>query len=146
MRSGMLVACGAGLIIFGSVLLAGDASENRGSNYSMDWYTIDSGGGVSTSANFRLTGSIGQPDAAKSSGTVSGSTFTLAGGFLGSTAASSPPCDGDVNGDGSVNLADLNLVLANFGATTPNGDANGDGVVNLADLNLVLANFGTDCN
>lgn len=52
---------------------------------------------------------------------------------------------GDVNGDGSVDLADLNLVLANFGQTTSVGDANGDGVVDLADLNLVLANFGASC-
>ena len=56
-----------------------------------------------------------------------------------------PPCDGDVNGSGSVDLADLNLVLANFGAMTDDGDADGNGTVDLADLNLVLANFGSDC-
>jgi hypothetical protein len=56
-----------------------------------------------------------------------------------------PPCDGDVNDSGSVDLADLNLVLANFGTATDEGDATGDGNVDLADLNLVLANFGTDC-
>ncbi|MFG0262503.1 MAG: hypothetical protein ACF788_08950 [Novipirellula sp. JB048] len=55
-------------------------------------------------------------------------------------------CAGDANGDGSVDLADLNLVLANFGTTTTVGDVTGDGVVDLADLNLVLANFGTNCN
>ncbi|MFU8828399.1 MAG: hypothetical protein ACNA8P_03090 [Phycisphaerales bacterium] len=57
---------------------------------------------------------------------------------------SQPPTGlpGDVNGDGAVDLADLNLVLANFGTNNPAGDANGDGVVDLADLNLVLANFG----
>ncbi len=54
-------------------------------------------------------------------------------------------CFGDVTGDNMVNLADLNLVLANFGATTPEGDADGDGDVNLADLNMVLANFGNNC-
>ena len=54
-------------------------------------------------------------------------------------------CFGDVTGDNMVNLADLNLVLANFGATTTEGDADGDGEVNLADLNLVLANFGNNC-
>jgi len=54
-------------------------------------------------------------------------------------------CPGDVNFDGSVDLADLNLVLANFGQTTPNGDATGDGVVDLADLNAVLAAFGASC-
>jgi hypothetical protein len=51
----------------------------------------------------------------------------------------------DVTGDGNIDLADLNLVLANFGTTTSNGDANGDGSVDLADLNLILANFGTTC-
>lgn len=55
-----------------------------------------------------------------------------------------PPC-GDVTGDGNVDLADLNLVLANFGMDTDEGDANGDGTVDLADLNLVLAQFGGSC-
>ncbi len=55
------------------------------------------------------------------------------------------PCDGDVTGDDQVNLADLNLVLANFGSSTTEGDATGDGEVDLADLNLVLANFGDNC-
>ncbi len=55
-------------------------------------------------------------------------------------------CPGDATGDNLVNLADLNLVLANFGQATSNGDVTGDDLVNLADLNLVLANFGTDCN
>jgi hypothetical protein len=59
--------------------------------------------------------------------------------------AFTPSCPGDVTGDGLVNLADLNLVLANFGTMTNSGDATGDGQVNLADLNLVLANFGADC-
>lgn len=54
-------------------------------------------------------------------------------------------CVGDVNGDDTVDLADLNLVLANFGTTTNDGDANGDGEVDLADLNMVLANFGNGC-
>ncbi|MFG0291744.1 MAG: hypothetical protein ACF8MJ_01170 [Phycisphaerales bacterium JB050] len=56
------------------------------------------------------------------------------------------PCPGDANGDQAVDLADLNLVLANFGTATSNGDVTGDGNVDLADLNLVLANFGTSCN
>jgi GH35 family endo-1,4-beta-xylanase len=50
---------------------------------------------------------------------------------------------GDVNGDGTVNLADLNAVKNNFGEDgSTGGDANGDGVVNLADLNEVKNNFG----
>ena len=54
-------------------------------------------------------------------------------------------CPADVSGDGAVDLADLNLVLGNFGQSTSEGDTNADGVVNLADLNAVLAAFGTSC-
>lgn len=59
-----------------------------------------------------------------------------------------PPldCPGDATGDDTVDLADLNLVLANFGSMTSEGDATGDGQVDLADLNLVLANFGASCD
>jgi hypothetical protein len=51
---------------------------------------------------------------------------------------------GDANGDGIVNLADLNAVRNNFGASGANvsGDTNGDGLVNLNDLNAVRNNFG----
>ncbi|MFI4855210.1 MAG: FG-GAP-like repeat-containing protein, partial [Phycisphaerales bacterium JB065] len=56
-----------------------------------------------------------------------------------------PSCPPDLTGDNTINLADLNLVLANFGSSTADGDTNDDGVVDLADLNAVLAAFGTDC-
>jgi hypothetical protein len=45
--------------------------------YTIDWSTIDGGGGTSTGGSFSLSGSIGQPDA----GTSSGGPFTLQGGF-----------------------------------------------------------------
>ena len=54
----------------------------------------------------------------------------------------------DANGDGVVDLADLNLVLGNFGQNVPagtGGDLDGDGLVALPDLNLVLGQFGTEC-
>ena len=54
-------------------------------------------------------------------------------------------CPADVDDSGSVDLADLNLVLGNFGQTTDSGDTNGDGEVDLADLNAVLGAFGQDC-
>lgn len=58
------------------------------------------------------------------------------------TITGTPLCPGDGNGDGAVDLADLNLVLANFGSSGPEGDVDGSGGVDLSDLNLVLANFG----
>jgi Electron transfer DM13/Dockerin type I domain len=50
---------------------------------------------------------------------------------------------GDINGDGVVNLADLNDVKNHFGEDgSAGGDANHDGAVNLADLNDVKNHFG----
>ena len=59
-----------------------------------------------------------------------------------------PPCVADVNGDNTVDLADLAIILANFGEiVTPgtNGDLNDNGQVDLSDLALVLSQFGLNC-
>lgn len=57
---------------------------------------------------------------------------------------------GDINGDGSVGLADFNIMALNFGfgpgATREQGDLNGDGWVDLADFNLLATHFGQDSN
>jgi len=52
---------------------------------------------------------------------------------------------GDINFDGSVNGADLSVLLGEFGQTTglPAADLNCDGAVNGADLSVLLANFGS---
>ncbi len=49
-----------------------------GQSYSIDWSTIDGGGGTSTNATYTLSGTIGQPDAGA---TMSGGGFTVQGGF-----------------------------------------------------------------
>jgi hypothetical protein len=52
--------------------------------------------------------------------------------------------NGDVNGDNTVDDADLLAVLFAFGSSTNDPvDLNGDGVVDDADLLIVLFNFGT---
>ena len=47
---------------------------------------------------------------------------------------------GDVNNDGVINIADvnvlINLILA--GNELPAADVNGDGVVNIADINVII--------
>ncbi|MFI4853622.1 MAG: hypothetical protein ACIAQF_01430 [Phycisphaerales bacterium JB065] len=62
--------------------------------------------------------------------------------------ASPSKCLGDANFNGTIDLADLNALLAAFGQPvspcTPR-DTNGDGMLDLADLNYILANFGSDC-
>ena len=51
-----------------------------------------------------------------------------------------PGNPGDVNGDGEVNIADVNALIDMIlsGLTTPAGDVNRDGEVNIADVNAVI--------
>ena len=49
------------------------------------------------------------------------------------------PLVGDVNGDGEVNIADVNAVIDMIlGSPADNGDVNSDGEVNIADVNAVI--------
>ncbi len=62
-----------------------------------------------------------------------------------------PSCAADFDLDDAITFADLNAVLANFGAsglpsgTINPGDADGDASVDFADLNAVLSAFATSC-
>jgi hypothetical protein len=57
------------------------AAVGAAASLSIDWYTVDGGGGSSTAPGLELTGTIGQPDAG-AVGTASGS-FGIEGGFWG---------------------------------------------------------------
>ena len=59
------------LLIFSSVATA--------QNYSIDWFTIDGGGGTSTGGPYSLSGTIGQPDANQQ--VMTGGNFSVSGGF-----------------------------------------------------------------
>ena len=53
-----------------------------------------------------------------------------------------PTCDpADLDCDGTVNAADLSILLGSWG-TAGAGDLNGDGTVNAADLSLLLGSWG----
>jgi hypothetical protein len=58
-----------------------------GQGYSIDWSTVDGGGGTSTGGVYTVSSTIGQPDA----GRMSGGNFTLDGGFWGLIAAVQTP-------------------------------------------------------
>lgn len=64
--------------------------------------------------------------------------------FLAQYAQTGLHTPGDTNGDGLVDLADLNNVRNHFGESGAAvlGDANGDGTVDLLDLNDVRNHFG----
>ena len=59
----------------------------RAADYTIDWSTIDGGGGTSTGGVYSVSGTIGQPDAGK----MTGGSFSLEGGFWGVAAAVQTP-------------------------------------------------------
>jgi hypothetical protein len=63
------------------------AAAARAQSYSIDWFTIDGGGGTSTGGVYSVSGTIGQPDA----GHMSGGNYTIDGGFWGIIAAVQTP-------------------------------------------------------
>lgn len=64
------------LIILITVILSGAASADVLS-YSLDWWTVDGGGGTSSGGNYALRGTVGQADA----NVLTGGEYTLSGGF-----------------------------------------------------------------
>ena len=81
------VGLGHSFIIVGFVLLLIIGYSSPAQNFSIDWFTIDGGGGTSTGGVFSVSGTIGQPDA----GRMSGGNFTLEGGFWGIIGAIQTP-------------------------------------------------------
>ena len=117
--------------------------------FDLSWYTMDGGGATfTTGGTFTLGGTIGQHDA----GTLSGGTFTIAGGFWGFLTATACTCQlyGDIaptGGDCNVDVGDVLAVLDGFAGIVP-WDAladispcGGDGNVDVGDVLAVLDSF-----
>src|SRR4026207_502216 len=68
-------------------ILPPGAIAQSGGPYTLNWFTIDGGGGTSTGGVYSLSGTIGQPDA----GRLSGGAYTLEGGFWGIVLAIQQP-------------------------------------------------------
>lgn len=71
------------LALAGSLLV----SSAQAQTYTIDWYSIDGGGGTSAGGSYTLTGTIGQPDA----GASAGGNYTLTGGFMSIVTAIQTP-------------------------------------------------------
>jgi len=64
----------------------------------------------------------------------------------GSCEFTSCVCTGDINGDGVITVADVLLVLSEFGCLSGcTTDVDGDTYVNVSDILLLLAAFGSTC-
>jgi hypothetical protein len=116
--------------------LSADSAVNNNAQFAFRVVTIfDPNTGQYTAANFP-----NNPNATYSpNGTLRYDLIEI----LGEEASSGP--EGDVNGDGCVDDADLLIVLFNFGNAGGQGDVNNDNIVDDADLLVVLFNFGAGC-
>lgn len=112
-----------------------------GGDFDLSWYTIDGGGGSSsTGGDFELSGTAGQSDA---SNVLAGGDFELTGGFWFRIPL------GDCEDDGDVDLNDFEAFEGCLtGPDTPVVDdacrcfdVDRNNAVDLADLAVVQANF-----
>ena len=73
--------------IISTLSLIAAVTTTSAQSYSINWHTIDGGGGTSTGGVYSVNGTIGQPDAGK----MAGGTYTLDGGYWGIIAAVQTP-------------------------------------------------------
>ncbi|MFB3429322.1 MAG: hypothetical protein ABL309_00205 [Phycisphaerales bacterium] len=140
---------GEKLVACGNFLFGGDVEVNRVASWDgVNWSAFEGPEGIGLGVTYDVLAFETEEGPAL----FAAGEFGFAGGIPSSRIAQwqacdpePGPCDADATGDGSIDLADLNLVLANFGQATADGDTNGDGTVDLADLNAVLGAFGTLC-
>jgi hypothetical protein len=110
--------------------------------FSIDWFTIDGGGGTSSGGGFELTGTIGQHDASVVAG--SGGSFECFGGFWGAAAGQSS-CYPDCTNDGVLTVADFGCFQTKFVAGDPYADCNASGTLTVADFGCFQTRFVAGC-
>jgi hypothetical protein len=95
---------------------------------------LDDGNYTATIVSSGVTDAAGNPLDGNNDGVIGGN-FAFNFFFL----------RGDANHDGTVNLNDFNIMVANFGQSPRDfsqGDFTYDGIVNLDDFNLLASRFG----
>lgn len=108
--------------------------------------TLASGGEFASTetVNFCIEG--GEPDVPGCTNSTACNYDATATIDDGSCEYESCVCQGDVNGDGAITVADILLILSDFGCTTGcSADVDGDGSVTVSDVLVVLSLFGNPC-
>ena len=110
-------------------------------SFEVLWYTIDGGGGSSSGGPFTVNGTIGQPDASEP---LTGGAFTLRPGFWPGVLRNNS-CAADVNGDGVLDLGDIQAFVALFIGGDLGADFNPDGVLDNGDIQAFVTAFLEAC-
>ncbi len=116
-------------------------------DFELTWHTIDGGGVTSTGGDFKVSGTIGQPDA----GLMVGGGFELSGGFW-HAATLVCHCPGDMNGDNQLDALDIQRFVECLMLPPPTGcncaDIDRAGGVNLDDVEHFVSDLlnGESCS
>ena len=87
-------------------LLASAICFRASAQYSIDWFKVSGGGGMSTGSVYSVSGTIGQHDA---HGAMIGGNYSLTGGFWSLIAVPAPPAP-----PLSITLTTTNTVLISW--------------------------------
>ncbi len=113
--------------------------------FSMDWYTIDAGGGDTVGGTFALSSTIGQPDA----GALTGGAFQITGGYWAGTI---PACYANCDGSTVVpilNVNDFQCFLNKFAAADLYANCDNSTnppVLNVNDFQCFLNKYAGGCS
>lgn len=77
-QTGKVVFVLVALLLLASVALWSTAPAVAGGDYDLSWWTVNGGGGKSSSSVYTLVGTVGQPDAGPA---LTGGGYALIGGF-----------------------------------------------------------------
>jgi hypothetical protein len=119
-------------LLLSAALLSGGDLLAQG--YSINWWTLDGGGGTSTGGSYSLGGTIGQPDA----GVMTGGQYTLTGGFW------APPVLVQTAGAPTLNITNAAPGFATIWWTPPTPGFMLQSTDSLSPTNWVNAPSGTN--
>jgi len=121
------------------VALAADA-------FDLSWQTVSGGGARAVAGPYTLEGAVVQP-----AGLAIAGDYELQSGFL-YGALARPALPGDVDGDCDVDVVDIMLVAAHWGAHAGDAlydvwyDRDHDGDIDILDIMSVVAQWGNSCS
>jgi hypothetical protein len=125
--------------VFPLILLVFTASVGSAQTYSIDWYTIDAGGGTSTGGVYSVNGTIGQTD----SGAQSGEPYSLTGGFWSLLSLVQAPAGPLL----SITLTPTNTAIVSWPSPSTGfvlqQNSNGLGSLHWSDVAVVPTDNGT---